>query len=233
MKYLEWIKESKTYICPKTGIYKIICVGGGSSGCGIYISKNYYLSHDGKTTSFGNFISADGASHNQLTSGFKDEVSGQGGYDGINYGSSPFGLVNTSSTNSRLGADSAKSFDKGTGHGFGAGGGAISGRFSFSPNASASATDVNLTPTFGYCGKMESTIIDLTEGQSIPCTVGKGGSNIFSEDEIKTLCVYGTSYKPENIVLKLNVDEVVTLIANTIGSGADGVIIVQYLGSEM
>lgn len=54
MQYIEYIEESKTWTCPKTGKWKVICVGGG--GC-------YYNTQgkaDGSSTSFGTYLIASG-----------------------------------------------------------------------------------------------------------------------------------------------------------------------------
>lgn len=64
MKYVEFIEESKTWICPKTGKWKAICVGGGSSGGGSFydgtILRTFLIFNQGQPTSFGNFLTADG-----------------------------------------------------------------------------------------------------------------------------------------------------------------------------
>ena len=54
MQYIEYIEKSKTWTCPKTGKWKVICVGGG--GC-------HYGSNgkgNGSSTSFGTYLIASG-----------------------------------------------------------------------------------------------------------------------------------------------------------------------------
>ena len=79
MQYIQYIEESQIWKCPKSGKWKVICVGGGSSGGGAFIvsatctfSTQVYvngqpidsLSYDsqipGGMTSFGTYISANG-----------------------------------------------------------------------------------------------------------------------------------------------------------------------------
>ena len=48
MVYCETIEESKTWVCPKGGVWKIICIGGGGAG-----AANNTIGGSGGTTSFG------------------------------------------------------------------------------------------------------------------------------------------------------------------------------------
>ena len=61
MQYLHYIEESKSWTCPKSGVWKVICVGGGASG-GYYITSSKVATgqHTGGTTSFGSYLSAEG-----------------------------------------------------------------------------------------------------------------------------------------------------------------------------
>ena len=50
MNYIQYIEESKSWTCPKSGVWKVICVGGGASG-GYYItSSKITAQHTGGTT---------------------------------------------------------------------------------------------------------------------------------------------------------------------------------------
>ena len=62
MVYSETIRANKTWVCPKAGIYKIICVGGGGSGAATLKSAAETVTSGtaGGTTAFGTFISASG-----------------------------------------------------------------------------------------------------------------------------------------------------------------------------
>lgn len=204
MKYIEWLKEPQTWTCPKAGKWKVICVGGGASG-GIYekatgsgaTEQALIATVAGGTTSFGSIIAADGApsTSDYTTHGYSSEVvgvSGYGGYTGVDYGGTP--SIGNSTLRQEFGAAVG---NKNAGMyaianptaalGYGAGGGAV-GRLK---------TSYDVSPIPGRAGSIESTIVDLDEGQTIMCTVGKGGQ---------------------------------TTDATFMGSGADGVIVVQYLG---
>lgn len=196
MKYIEWLKESQTWTCPKAGKWKAICVGGGASG-GLYDTTENAVkltpTTAGGTTSFGSIVSADGAPSTKDStmrgySSVKSATSGYGGYTGTSYGGVP--MVGGNSATSALAAggtgnSAVMTFENPTAAvGYGAGGGAVSLKEAISPIA-------------GRAGAIESTIVDLEEGQTILCTIGKGGQ---------------------------------TTDPATMGSGADGVIVVQYLG---
>lgn len=60
MQYLHYIEESKSWTCPKTGVWKVICVGGGASGGYYGKSSMITAQHTGGTTSFGSYLSAQG-----------------------------------------------------------------------------------------------------------------------------------------------------------------------------
>lgn len=78
MQYIQYIEESQIWKCPKSGKWKVICVGGGSSGGGAFImscssgygTPSFYgksidsFSYDaqipGGMTSFGTYLSANG-----------------------------------------------------------------------------------------------------------------------------------------------------------------------------
>ena len=188
MKYIEWLKESQTWTCPKAGKWKVICVGGGASGGS---GGNAIIpTAAGGTTSFGSIVSASGAPSTKdyiKTSSPIDNiwVGAYGGYTGVNYGGTPAMAMNAGDNFGVSGAHTngtlPSNFNPVCGIGYGAGG----------------ASAAQEAPIPGRAGSIESTIVDLEEGQTIMCTVGKGGQ---------------------------------TTDATTMSSGADGVIVVQYLG---
>ena len=67
MQYIQYIEESKTWVCPKTGKYKVICVGGGGTGI-LYTTStevaNQYIYQNGTPTSFGSYLTANGSQIN-------------------------------------------------------------------------------------------------------------------------------------------------------------------------
>lgn len=208
MKYVEWIEESQTWICPKAGKWKVICVGGGASG-GVSYNGAKILYAAGGTTSFGSILSADGgatASHKLAKS-----TGGQNGYDGISYGGSPFF---DGGINSNIGVGLS-----GTAHGYGGGGSCFPLQFKVTGLSSHPTTSASS----GLCGKIKTTIVDIDEGQSIIVTVGKGGKLTITDEAAKTYI--------------MGANEEITSVETTgaefiagVKQGADGVVIVQYLG---
>lgn len=194
-KEIFYIEESQTWICPKAGRYKVICVGGGASG-GFYYNYNNVTEKTipvpGKTTSFGDVISADGGMSAWDYATGVASVSGYGGYDGFNYGGC--GVLGADKTATCNGNATIPAYTGGTATsaiGWGAGGGAAP--TSASGNAGSGCIA-------GRAGKIKTTIVLIDENENIPCTIGAGG--IASE----------------------------SAHAN-VASGADGVIIIQYLGA--
>lgn len=214
MQYIHWIKESQSFVCEKTGKYKIICVGGGSSGGVGAPETAETLQAAGTTTSFGNIISAEGGGKTKATLtalNFSEVVvGGQSGYDGINYGSTSHVMACDSSVHfTSAGGNSSVMW--GTGHGYGAGGG-------------ARAYSSDLVAAGGRCGKVESTIVDLEENQIIACTIGGGGVLKLSDANVLD---YLKTYVDKETSSASGMGEKVSAC---VSDGADGVIIIQYLG---
>ena len=63
MNLLETIETSKTWTCPKTGWWKVICVGGGAS-LTYNSNNNTAIGEDGEATSFGTHLTALGGEAN-------------------------------------------------------------------------------------------------------------------------------------------------------------------------
>lgn len=183
MVYCETIEESKTWVCPKTGIWKVICVGGGGAGFTYRDNDKSSIGTAGGTTSFGSILSASG---------------GMSGVD-INKNKAQFFESNyniryTVGINGYNGAGVyGAELGEYIGSGYGASGGAGA------PNGSS------YSHNSGLPGDVKSVITDISEGTSIACTIGAGG----------TVATIGTN--PNTIAFP----------------GKSGAIIVQYLGSEM
>ena len=215
MQYIHWIKESQSYVCEKAGKYKIICVGGGSSGGIGATGAAEIMQAAGTTTSFGTIISAEGGGKSRALVGSTHIgsgtlVGGQSGYDGINYGSTSHVMTYESTVHfSSTGSNSSVMW--GTGHGYGAGGGA------------RSCSD-NLLAAGGRCGKVESTIVDLEENQTIACTIGGGGVLKLSDANVLD---YLKTYVDKETTSASGMGE---RVSACVSDGADGVIIIQYLG---
>lgn len=207
MQYLHYIEESKSWICPKSGVWKIICVGGGASG-GFSVREaggKQIIQHSGETTSFGSYISAFGGEKRSLIDANIEcqPAVGQVGYDAAN-----------------------RAVNNGGRCGYGAGGDAFCEYFSVRRANNTSTKDqIKGYSIGGICGKIKSTIIDIEQGQTVFCTVGKGGTNTFTKDEIKIALPPRQSF--DDIV------ESYEFFNSRFTAGADGVIITQYLGESM
>ena len=185
MNYIQYIEESKTWTCPKSGVWKVICVGGGGAGFTYRDNdkNDNSIGTAGGTTSFGSILSAPGGMSGVDINKNKAQFF-ESNYDirytvGIN-GYNGAGVY---------GAESGEYI----GSGYGASGGAGA------PNGSS------YSHNSGLPGDVKSVITDISEGTSIACTIGAGG----------TVTTIGNN--PNSIAFP----------------GKSGAIIVQYLGSEM
>lgn len=155
MKHLEYITTTRTWTCPATGAWKIICVGGGASGKG-----ENSTGVSGNRTSFGTYFAAEGG-RVQSSDNRAKGTGGYGGYTGMAYGGSPgmvFGDLKAACPASGNGGGVYS-----TGFGYGAGGGAWHSTY-------------NEGACPGGAGRMECMIVDLVEGETVACTVGTGGA---------------------------------------------------------
>lgn len=192
MTYSETIKASKTWTCPKSGIYKIICVGGGGSGAASSANTADTATSGtaGGTTAFGAYLSASGGATgaDAYTKGCITTASViLGGSNIFNSGNS----INGYNGASVYGTPNAASV---TGCGYGASG-------------AAAAKGGLLFVTGGQPGEVVSGIFDIDVGKQVACTIGKGGSGSSNtESTSNKVCCY---------------------------PGADGAIMIQYLGESM
>lgn len=192
MTYSETIKASKTWTCPKSGIYKIICIGGGGSGSASLgnTAETATSGTAGGTTSFGTYLSAAGGATGAdnyakgyitaagiATMGTGTVFNSGHSINGYN-GASVYGTPNTASV---------------TGCGYGASG-------------AAAAKGGSLFVTGGQPGEVVSGIFDIDVGKQVACTVGKGGAGVTASNTSYNVCCY---------------------------PGADGAIMIQYLGESM
>lgn len=245
MQYLHYIEESKSWTCPKSGVWKVICVGGGATACLQATEAAGYLGFQGGATSFGSYVAADGgvfASGSLQVQGF----GGQSGFDGINYGSTAMACKGYSGSNSGYGyavAGGASLPTYGTGFGYGASGGykgSDINEIHFVTNYPSSSSgiqggySVTVTPHFGTCGKIKSAIIDLADGEAIACTVGKGGNiKTLVNDDDKFKAVLKSMMRSTATYIVTDTTLAKPYITDYMSNGADGVIILQYLGESM
>lgn len=166
MVYMETIEESKAWTCPKSGIWKVICVGGGGAG---YFSTRYggnteehiiYSKGEaGTATSFGSLLVADGGENGEKTATNRG-FSGSSASSSSSYLYNPSYGINGYNGASCYGAACALTI----GCGYGASGGVITLGSANIPKSSA-----------GMPGKVLSKILDISEGDVIACTIGTGG----------------------------------------------------------
>ena len=107
MQYIEYIEKSKTWTCPKTGKWKVICVGGGGAG-NYHTGGHNTPGTSGSATSFGTYLIAEGGKANYASSlGSNSQIcSAMMGYTGIgnNYGELlPYGIAENPSYGYGLG----------------------------------------------------------------------------------------------------------------------------------
>lgn len=177
MVYCETIETSKSWTCPKTGVWKVICVGGGGAGVSYNNDSMNSTGTAGGTTSFGSILSASGGisgtgvNKDKIALAETRYVMGINGYNGAGV----------------YGAESGEYI--GSGYGASGGAGHISEKVRHA----------------GLPGDVKSVITDISEGTSIACTIGSGGT----------------------VTTKGNIESTIAW------PGKSGAIIVQYLGSEM
>jgi hypothetical protein len=241
MKYFEVITASKTWTCPKSGIYKIIAVGGGSSHAvrcdfgttASSVSETLYTA--GGVTSFGNILTAKGGVPSKLsecksstTKGVIPIKGGAGGYTLQNYG-----------------GEGGMSFDDGAvllpptinggcpgyrGLGYGAGGAVSSyvNTHQWTQSVSGSNRTIYIVGIGSAAGELSEIITDIQSGTQYSCTIGSGGA--VNNDMFKAMC------SRLGIELDENRREHSTAM-NVFGSlslpGRNGCIVIEYLGESL
>ena len=183
MQYLHYIEESKSWTCPKSGVWKVICIGGGGAGLSYRGDNENSIGTAGGTTSFGSILSA------------------SGGISGVDINKDKITFSDSSAYSIRRamginGYNGAEAYGATSGEYIGSGYGA-SGGASYKGNEASRHS--------GLPGDVKSVITDISEGTSIACTIGSGGTVTNNGSNTGTIAFPGKS----------------------------GAIIVQYLGSEM
>lgn len=233
---IEYIESTKTWTCPQSGIWKVTCVGGGASGGIVEGTSNIGICQAaGGSTSFGSYLSASGGAALTLVISESDNrfVGGEGGYDLLNYGGA--GYIQRGSNMFIQLTDNGGSFFELTGKGWGAGGGNRNFTSYANPTFKSSNSD-NISVTFynfgGSRGELKTTILKLDKDQSIPCTVGKGGK---ATTAITATTLVNAAKKKDSSISSVSSYRAGDLAATQkyITDGKDGVIILQYLGTEV
>lgn len=226
MQQVYWIKSSQTWTCPKAGVWKIVCVGGGASG-GVTFSPNVSaLQSTGGTTSFGSLLSAPGGTIESVCSIGVKSCGGYGGYDGMNYGG-----VSMMASRSASGSDttflSSATGNGGTigspGLGYGAGGG-VGQVYQISTKNGTQSNNSNIYAVPGKCGGMTMGIFDLALNQSMSCTIG---TSVKPSITASTLI---QQFKKGSPNITEIADAVATQVAAAVTAGTAGVIYIEFLG---
>ncbi len=214
MNYIDYIESSTTWRCPKSGLWKIICVGGGSSGGyvdnGAVSTKSEPMQSEGGATSFGDILTAQGggkcfgaaliSSSSVSTSSI---IRGQEGYNLFSYNK----------------GDNNQVFFLKNRHEYGAGGCC---RISYELEV-----NVHLRNAPGMAGQIKVTITDLEQDQSISCSIGAGGkvNDVLTKNALDE---YIRSHAEEPLY-----EYVLEDVQASCTDGTNGVIIVQYLGANI
>ncbi len=208
MQYLEMITASKTWECPKTGVYKITCVGGGASGGYTASATVIYAPVSGGITSFGDLVTAAGGGGEQsgCAGPAEQEYGGIGGYTPYSFGGA-----------GGIKCDSAYNLSPATGNGgnngwTGTGYGASGGGFNY-----LRVTCYSPSPT-----EMIQGIFTLAVGDSYEVTIGEGG-------DILTPAADGTLTDMAGVAVT---SSYASSIAKYCTNGRSGVCVVQYLGQD-
>lgn len=234
MKYLEEITTDRTWICERTGVYKVTCVGGGSTGV-LTIAGSMFFGKGG-ITKFGDMLSANGGTANgkgvyidNNSDSANIKVGGVGGYTAYCYGGAGVEVRNTS--NPYASSASLNGGNAGvTGYGYGAGGGAEGTTCRVScTNTSGTATTAAayFYPLSGEAGDLRVGIFELKCGQSIPIQIGDGGiKDTMDFSNVNTLLgSILTSYRN----LNFSSANIGTCKAN-VTNGLSGICVIEYLG---
>lgn len=234
MKYLEEITTDRTWICERTGVYKVTCVGGGSTG--VLTVAGCMVFDEGGITKFGDMLSANGGTINgkgvyidSATDNQNTKAGGVGGYTAYCYGGAGAVVKNTSNpfaVSAALNGGNAGV----TGYGYGAGGGSegLLCRINCLNSSNAATTNsVYFYPLSGEAGDLRVGMFELKSGQSIPIEIGEGGiKNDINFDALNTaLDRVFTSYKNHSIS-----DAYIASCKGNITNGLSGICVIEYLG---
>ncbi|MCD7730456.1 MAG: hypothetical protein LUI05_03045 [Oscillospiraceae bacterium] len=207
MQYLEMITASKTWECPKTGVYKITCVGGGASGGYTASATEIYAPVSGGITSFGDLVTAAGGGYDEgclnMGSNIDVDYGGMGGY-------TPYSFGGTGALYNTLGSTGNGGLTGFPGTGYGASG---SG-YLFSIN------EVKMplpSPT-----EMIQGIFTLVAGDSYEVTIGEGGDILTPAADLTLTDTAGAAVT----------SSYASNIAKYCTNGRSGVCVVQYLGQD-
>lgn len=243
MNYFEVITATKSWTCPKSGIYKIIAVGGGSSHAVQLYDSSTPLEGiacaSGGNTTFGNILTAKGGAVSSVGAVFKNGGTslyrsfrgGAGGYDLQKYGGEGGICIGNTNPISMIMPPTINGGVPGKqGSGYGAGGASSLFMFdiSFKMTANSSSKSIEAYILESVAGELAEIAIDIQEGTSYNCVIGDGG--VMSADKITTLC-------SNNDVILSGTSDTRTRTINALSSprqpGRSGCIVIEYLGESL
>lgn len=240
MNYFETITAAKTWTCPKSGIYKIIAVGGGSSHavrCDFATTShaNETLHTVGGVTTFGSILTAKGGVPSGIaelalgsSKGWIPLKGGAGGYTLQNYGGEGGMAANDGSI---LTPPTINGGNPGyRGHGYGAGGAIASyeNKHIWTQPAEGANKSVYVVGIGSAAGELSEIITDIREGTSYNCEIGDGGA--ITDTMIKAM------FSRLGVKVNTSNDKIANVI-NVFGAsslpGRSGCIVVEYLGESL
>lgn len=244
MKYFEVITATKTWTCPKTGIYKIIAVGGGSShSVNCYFAMNTPVSDTiyavGGNTTFGSLLTAKGGVPSGLDNPFSKSaidplslIGGAGGYTLQTYGGEG-GMIDA-----KLPISIPPTLNGGLpgrpGRGYGAGGAAqinVSDEYTWVQSVSDGNRSIYVNSMGSVAGELTELIMDIDNGSSYSCTIGKGGA--ITESNIKTMFTNLGVKTPTKDTHLSKYNDVLNKFATNSFPGKSGCIVIEYLGESL
>lgn len=232
MNYFEVITADKTWVCPKSGIYKIITVGGGSA-CGInaMYNSNYTqtINNSGGITTFGDRVTAKGGVSQNIAvkwDNYELILGGAGGYTLEQYGG--MGGIYVPSKYVAVAPTLNGGMAGHTGIGYGAGGGSTS--LAISTAVTSDNKTLIIGSTKSSAGDINEVVCDINSGDNIICIIGKGGT--WTEEILKekfTEFIVSNGGMVDSHRITTPIEQVIS--ATT--SGKDGCIVVEYLGESL
>lgn len=237
MNHFEVITASKTWTCPKTGIYKIIAVGGGSSGA-IYATfsnitakkvNSKVVCTAGGNTTFGSLLTAKGGNitaYSQIdygnTSSTQQLFGGAGGYTLQNYG----GIGGYMEIYHNVQPTINGGFPGYPGNGYGAGGTIGAKLKSFDNTIGENRYEFKLVPFGSMVGDLNELICDIAINTSYACAIGSGGTVTASALQSVVSAV------DSSMVSNTNIAALISTAVNFSRAGKIGCIVIEYLGES-
>lgn len=231
MNHFEVITASKTWTCPKTGIYKIIAVGGGTSSAFLFKNSksSQHVCISGGNTTFGNKLTALGGINKIPIPGMNDNavIGGAGGYTLQNYGGEGGYFVSTYCSPPTVNGGAPGM----PGHGFGSGaanGSSFSSSITLTINGDRN--DMTIRQSFNKPGEINELICDISANESIACSIGNCG--VLTTAELSSAIKKIYSFTDSEYTAQTSLVSAVTNIIMCEKAGKSGCIVIEYLGES-